>query len=250
MLSVFFAVLIFGDPSVALDRPLALIYNGPGVCAKGCAKAAAKVALLAGYSPRLVDQEGPTEREWKQAKLWIQPGGRVVDQEAQMPQQLKAEIIRFVEGGGGFVGFCAGAFLAMENFGWQSARGEHFLGTGLGLVRGQGRFYHPIKEIAAIVRLRDENHGFRYVYWELGPYLPAPNAGDSARALSWYDDGTKRYVASLIAAFGSGRVALTGHHPEAPNYWRKLYQLRDPDGLDYEEAKKLIRWAAGKGEGP
>jgi hypothetical protein len=40
-------------------------------------------------------------------------------------------------------------------------------------------------------------------------------------------------------------VAITGVHPEAPQYWRDDINGVDPDGLDYVLAADMVRWAAG-----
>jgi hypothetical protein len=37
-----------------------------------------------------------------------------------------------------------------------------------------------------------------------------------------------------------GRVAVTRHHPEAPQSWYDAYHLSDPDGPDGDLAQDLI----------
>jgi hypothetical protein len=46
------------------------------------------------------------------------------------------------------------------------------------------------------------------------------------------------------ASYGEGRVSVSGVHPEAPQWWRDYYKLQDSDGLDYDLAVGMIRWAA------
>lgn len=122
MLKIFLllgAILRPAPASAAPAAPLALVYRGPGTCWKGCAEAAAFVAWRAGYRVRFVGSGETGANVFQGASVWIQPGGRAIDQARAMAPELKAHVREFVEAGGGYVGFCAGAFMASRQFGWK-----------------------------------------------------------------------------------------------------------------------------------
>jgi glutamine amidotransferase-like uncharacterized protein len=234
-------------PLSASNAELALVYKGAGTCAKGCAEAAAYVARRAGFETRYVGEEPLPAELLERAKVWIQPGGRVETQELSMKPELKRQLQDFVRSGKGYVGFCAGAFLAADTFGWLQKDGTRFDRPGLGLFRGKGRLYQPQKTSAEVLPVYREGKKVRSVYWELGSYFQERDLGSAAEPLASYDRAGK-HVAALRSSFGGGRVSVTGYHPEAPSLWRKLFGLFDPDGVDYDEAEAMIQWAAGQGE--
>jgi hypothetical protein len=213
----------------------ALVYKGPGSCDEGCSDAAALMAQKAGLNPVFV---GPTEADsgvFKNAVVWIQPGGasRVVGQ--NMTEQLKGWIRDFVMSGGGYVGFCAGGFYATPKIG-------ELQDPGLGLIPGASQLYREVPDGAEVLKIQ-WNGQARSLYWEGGPFFKVPATAVSdgtAEIIASYPDGT---TASVRASYGLGRAYVTGLHPEAPQFWRNYFQLADPDGLDYDLAVDMIQWA-------
>lgn len=241
---------------VAAQRPMALIYRGPGSCVAesgttGCSEAAQNIAEQAGFDVVFV---GPTEAnrpEFQTAQVWIQPGGRARTQAATMTPQLKQAIKDFVTHGGGYVGFCAGAFLSTETFGW-----EDFLDQGLGFFPGQS-FYYDLFDPELSARLQAKivpvewNGKKRQVYWELGPYFAPASITHSTEVVAYYpklksNTADVARAMTIRGSFGSGRVFVTAVHPEAPQDWRDYYKIKDDDGLDWSLAKDMILWAAKK----
>src|SRR3954463_13790060 len=98
-------LLTLGQTAQAAD---ALVYKGPGSCEDGCSEAAALVAKLAGLHPVFVDPHPASADVFKNAAVWIQPGGKSRTVGATMSAELKSWIQNFVAAGGGYVGFCAG----------------------------------------------------------------------------------------------------------------------------------------------
>jgi glutamine amidotransferase-like uncharacterized protein len=229
--------------------PLALIYKGPG--AKGGSDAVATVALLAGYQPVFVGPDG-TEAigKWNQAALWIQPGGQARKQVVAMSAQLKSEIRDFVHSGnGGYVGFCAGGFLAMEKFGWHNDNdpSDNFESdAALGLLPGYGHYYDHFDKL-----IPDAKHtGLlistvwagqpRKIYWDLGPYFDEDTVkSPGVEVLSRYEDGPAMTIRST---YGKGRVFVSGVHPEAPQDWFDGDNLKN-DSLNYDLAETMFHWA-------
>jgi len=234
-----------GVARAEIPKPLALVYRGPGTCWKGCAESAALVAWHAGYRVRFVGAEDPPGDLFRTAKIWIQPGGRAIDQARAMSANLKRSLRIFVEQGGGYVGFCAGAFLASRQFGWEEKDGQRVSVEGLGLLPVKSRFFFPEPHLAAVLPIRLSDGATEHFYWELGPYIDARQAAPGVEFLGFYPGTEDYYAAAARGTFGEGRVIVTGFHPEAPNLWRRIFGLKDPDGEDSSYAERMIEWAGG-----
>lgn len=235
------------------SRPLALIYKGPGACSLdqgdagesgyGCAEAAADVARAAGFQFKFVGpndlSENPSEAEvksiFKNARVWIQPGGIAVTAILAMSNGLKNQIVKFVSQGGGYVGFCAGAFLATDRIG--STR-YHGFGILTGFTAPYG--YESPDGLDFAFLETNWNGKKRAVYFEGGPYLYGQDS--SAEVIATFADG---YAAAVQEKFGKGRVSVSGPHPEAPAIWSAEEGAQDPDGSDLFLGVAMVRWAAG-----
>jgi hypothetical protein len=233
-------------PDVKSNPPLALIYKGLGSCSKdqedagqsgyGCSEASADAASLAGFQFRYVGPEDlsddATQEQVKElfgaAKVWIQPGGVSNVAYGAMTQMLKTSLVEFVQNGGGFVGFCAGAFLATDWF--------HLLDASSGAYSYQSE--RPDVGFAFLDVLWSGHK--RSIYFEGGPYFY--NVGPSVDVTARFLSGDAE---SARAPFGKGRVYITGGHPEAPAIWSEEDDLHDPDGSDLDLAAEMITWASG-----
>ena len=239
---IFIAVLFLRLSAEA--RPVALIYKGDGSCLEGCSEASAEVAAKAGFQPRFVGPEDLNSNSsdadvaelFREARVWIQPGGVAVTALYTMSPELRESIRAFVASGGGYVGFCAGAFMATQRIG--SSRY-----AGLGILPGFTAPYYsnPIKPsldyslpVVTWGGLR------RQVFFEGGPYFYGFQ--DRAEAIASYESG---YTAAVRAFFGKGRVFVSGPHPEAPLVWTEEDGIFDPDGIDQDLAVQMVRWASG-----
>ena len=47
----------------------------------------------------------------------------------------------------------------------------------------------------------------------------------------------------MRAAYGAGRIFLSGAHPEAPSIWTTEDKMVDPDGSDLALAADRVKWA-------
>jgi glutamine amidotransferase-like uncharacterized protein len=233
------------------NQPLALVYRGPGACeagqADGCAEAAANVAKSAGFKILFVGPDGKeAEGQWDTARLWIQPGGRVHTQVEAMTSSLKEKIIHFVNKGGGYVGFCAGMFLAAKTFTFpemdSSGNITTYRADGLGFLSATAYLFDPSDESgqARIVEALWQGKK-RFVYWEEGPYLEDSSLTSKVESVATYADNS---VMTVRLKYGAGRVFVTGVHPEAPQGWYDYFHLRDADGLDHNLAAEMMKWAA------
>ncbi|MBU6153212.1 MAG: hypothetical protein KGP28_02815 [Bdellovibrionales bacterium] len=236
------AVLFFALNAGA--RPVALIYQGDGSCEDGCSEASAEVATQAGFEPRFVgpealnadSSEADVAALYRNARVWIQPGGVAVTAFYSMTPELRNSIREFVGRGGGYVGFCAGAFMATLRIG--SSRY-----AGLGILPGFTAPYglNPIKpSLGYSLPFVSWGGTRRQIFFEGGPYFYGFES--QAETVARYDTG---YAAAVRAFFGKGRVFVSGPHPEAPLFWTQEDGIMDPDGIEQDLAVQMVRWASG-----
>ena len=217
---------------VSRAMPIALVYQGPGACPEHCSDAAAEMANLAGFETRFVGPNESNRHIFDDAAVWIQPGGVSVTAAQNMDPQLKKNLKAFVGNGGGYVGFCAGAFLATAKIGTSGV-------DGLGILPGGTELFPSHDEV--LILPVTWNQKSRFVYWEGGPFFKV-DASHPFEIIATFADGTP---AAVRATYKDGRVFVSGPHPEAPQYWRDYFKLTDPDGLDSDLASDMIVWAAG-----
>ena len=229
--NILLALVMTGTAGLAhAQSGTALIYKGAGSCHEGCSEAAALMAQKAGFTPVYVMPNELDEAKFQSAKLWIQPGGDSVVAANTMRADLKKRIAKFVYDGGGYVGFCAGAFFATRYIGGLSV-------PGLGILPGRTMTYDKVGNKATMIDINWEGK-VRNLYWNLGPRLILPA---SVPSVASYPDGTP---AAARGEYGAGRVYVTGLHPEAPAAWKEYFHLTDTDGQDDALAVEMIRWAA------
>lgn len=220
--------------SQAFAAPKALVYKGPGACEDGCYQAAFELARHAGFDPVYV---GPTDLNanstenderalFDNARVWIQPGGYASVAMANMTSQLKNAIRNFIFNGGGYVGFCAGAFVATTKVGTTK-------NSGLGIFPGGTKLYGKGIDIKRVKWKGSE----RYIYWEGGPYLR--NLPKNVETVAHYSNGA---VATARTQYGKGKVYITGLHPEAPQDWIDYSGQSDIDGNDFDLGAEMLHW--------
>ena len=226
--AVFFliATFILSFSSSALAAPKALVYNGAGACAENCAKAAYDIAAKAGFDPVYVGDDESDPKIFDSAAVWIQPGGHASLAMTSMADALKTNLKNFINQGGGYVGFCAGAFVATEMVGNTKV-------NGLGIIPGNTTLFGSGVDLKKFTW----NGSERYLYWEGGPYFS--NMPSSVEQIGAYPDGSS---ATVRTSYGKGRVYITGAHPEAPQQWKDYNRLNDPDGDDSDLVVQMLSW--------
>lgn len=218
----------------ALAAPKALVYKGPGACDDGCWQASYDLAKYAGFDAVYVGPNALTSSStqadrdaiFKDAAVWIQPGGYAGVAMQNMTSQLKNALKEFIAAGGGYIGFCAGAFVATAKVGTTSIKG-------LGIFPGGTKLYGKGVDLKKIDWLGQS----RFLYWEGGPYLR--NLPGSVEVTATYPNGAP---VSARTSYGKGRVYVSGVHPEAPQEWLDYTGETDTDGLDYDLGVAMLRW--------
>ncbi len=219
-------------------KPIALVYKGAGSCEEECSESLAQIAEGLGFQAKYVGPTETSQEVFRGAKVWLQPGGLAAQQMQAMVPELKRNIVRFVQSGGGYVGVCAGAMLASDQYSeYEPGQGPQTY-SALGFFPGSVSIYNAPSSAVMIDSLWEGQN--RHLYWELGPIFDAASSwGKEIEILSRYPTGE---VATVRRNFGKGRVYVTAFHPEAPQSWRDYFRMQDRDGLDFDLVAKMITW--------
>lgn len=138
------------------------------------------------------------------------------------------------EHGVGYVGFCAGAWVAVN----PEVRLDQLANYGFGIAEGKHlSLYHPEGRTptADMVMVTFADGSKRDLVWWGGPYTPEWTNGVVARYKTGEPAISQTYA-------GRGYVIISGPHPEAPQGWRNTAGT-DSDGLDYDIAVDMINAA-------
>lgn len=219
-------VLISSSALSAFAGPKALVYNGAGACKDDCAKAAFDSAVQAGFDAVYVGDQETDPTIFNGASVWLQPGGYAGVAMNNMAPALKKNLKNFIYNGGGYVGFCAGAFVATSRVGTTRVQG-------LGIISGSTKLYG--KGIRMFKTLWQGSE--RYLYWEGGPYFR--NMPDTVEQTGAYPNGAN---AAVRTTYGKGRVWVTGLHPESPQWWKDESGYADVDGDDRDLVTRMLHW--------
>jgi glutamine amidotransferase-like uncharacterized protein len=173
----------------------------------------------------------------------IHPGGSGSGQAKALGDDGRERVRRFVRAGGGFVGICAGAYLASAEYPWAlkllDARvvdDEHW-------ARGVGNVKLLLPSEGRTALGADES--FTTIHYENGPLLGPANRKDipDFESLATYateireNDAPKGVMKGTTAIarghFGKGRVVCFSPHPEKTR-GREAY------------VSQMVRWAAAR----
>jgi glutamine amidotransferase-like uncharacterized protein len=230
-----FALLTLCSHAFADLAPLALVWNGPGVCKPGCGSAAAKIAQRAGFRTYYI-YPGLTDYSiFKEAKLWVQPGGVSRTAAQAMGPAMVDQVRQFVANGGGYVGFCAGGFLSTAMIGTSSVQGY-------GVTPGETELFIKTGSDHRMLNVSTRD-GTRWVYYAGGPFFKITDeqlAAQQGEVIARYADGS---IAGVEAHYGKGKVAVTGFHPEAGFLWKLIHFKIDRDGKDFQFAVDMVKYA-------
>ncbi|MER6981500.1 BPL-N domain-containing protein [Streptomyces carpinensis] len=211
----------------------ALVYRGPGAC-DGCAEAVAALLKL-GPRPFKVRYVGPGEEVpltaagLAEADVYAQPGGDDdLDGTWEGLKGAAGAIRDWTRGGGRYLGFCMGGYLAGSDpgFGLLPGDTDEYIASSGASVRDERDTVVPVMWKGAS----------RHMYFQDGPVFVLDDGAD-ASVLARYDNGT---VAAVVAPYGKGRVGVVGPHPEADSSWYSDAGLSNPDGVRFDLAHDLV----------
>jgi len=187
-----------------------------------------------------------------QFDMVIFPGGSGSKQAAALGKEGKDTVKEFVEAGGGYVGICAGAFLAASNYSWSLAISNHKTFCETIDVSGIGRKSMWFRGGSAPVtmELTDEGRtilgdfeGVFEVRYQNGPIMsPMGREGlGNFRSLAHFRSEVSKYKpqegtmintpAVIVGEYGNGRVLCISPHPESTDALNRL-------------VRNAVRWTA------
>src|SRR6266700_5878659 len=206
-----------------------LLFNGTGTSPNDVA---AVEAVLNGNALGYATIDTPALEEiapelLRARRLLIVPGGNFVVMGKSWTPAAAAKIRDAVTHGLGYMGICAGAFLAGRS-----------VFNGIDLTSGVKFGFYAAEDRGvrkAAVPIAGPGAPPMEQYWEDGPQLAGWGSVVAA-----YPDGTPAIVQGRS---GRGWVVLSGVHPEAPESWRRGLDFRTSASVDHAYAATLIRAA-------
>jgi putative intracellular protease/amidase len=218
------------------------IFDGKGAPAGGVENVCDRVKSMPGSTITLVKPEAIAAGALKDYDVVVFSGGSGGTQAKSLGEAGREKVREFVRGGGGYVGICAGAYLACSNFDW-----------GLGILnastvsskwmRGSG-FVETEVTVDGEPLLGQVKDRF-LVRYNNGPIIKPGARADlpAYRPLTLFrtevaKNGTPVGVmvnspAQAVSTFGKGRVFISSPHPE------------NTPGLEHLIPRGIL-WAAGR----
>jgi hypothetical protein len=220
-------------------RPLALVYRGPA-STPGCSEGVAALLDSAGFHPAYCgpDEEYAVSGETlAKAAVYAQPGGGDLDPAWRRMRDHADEIRGYVRGGGNYLGFCLGGYLAgaTPGFGLLPGDTDQYPGS-------SGAHLRSTKDMVLPVTWRGTEHR---MYFQDGPMFQL-RSDAAATILATYSSGA---VAAAVVPYGRGRVGVVGPHPEADQSWFSGEHLDSTDALHPELGRDLIATTVDRAPG-
>lgn len=197
---------------------LALVYRGPATL-PGCPDAVVEVLLGGGWGldVRSVGPDGEFDLAdlgpggaLGQAVLYAQPGGGTLEEAWRHLRRHRKRLRRWVAGGGRYLGFCLGGYLAGATPGFALLPGDtdQYVAT-------DGADVPTEDDTVVTVSWRGVD---RRLFFQDGPVfrLDPGTVPGAADVVARYPNGE---VAALVVPYGAGRVGVVGPHPEATAGW-------------------------------
>jgi glutamine amidotransferase-like uncharacterized protein len=206
---------------------------------KSCCDEPEPLARILGAIPsckwELVTAAETRANRLEQFDVLIVPGGGGHRQAAALGDEGRRAVQDFVRAGGGFVGICAGAFLATAQYDWslglvntRTLTGDRDMpGVGIRSMAERGAGSVQIELTDAGRDVFGERPAPINVAFAGGPIFLGPMRGDLPPCvpLAYYRTEVAQYApqrgtmidtpAILVAKFGAGRVVAISPHPEA-----------------------------------
>lgn len=225
------------------DRIAVAIYNGPGASGHGPELMRQALAKSKQFAPRVIDAGLIQNHRLDQFDVVIFPGGSGSAQARALNEHGREAVREFVADGGGFIGVCAGCYLACDGFSWSLAIMD------LQTIsdewrRGVGKLQLAFTPAAGALLNRDKRQAT--VLYHNGPVMePAdsPQIPDATVLATFATEiaknGTPKGIqvgspAIAIGEFGEGRVVGISPHPEQTAGLERI-------------VPRLTIWASGRG---
>jgi glutamine amidotransferase-like uncharacterized protein len=200
------------------------LYADSGAAKKGSPKLKASLPKEMGFELELVTAEQIRGGGLDEFDVLIHPGGSGSKQGNTLGAEGRAKVKQFVSGGGGFIGICAGAYLASAHYPWSLGLLDAKVVDTEHWARGNGELKLRITRAGKDALGIDEE--LCPIYYGQGPLL-APAGKDDINdyeLLASYEteiakngapEGVMKGTTAIARAeFGKGRVKCFSPHPE------------------------------------
>lgn len=238
--------VVFADPPATSGKPVRVALYADGGAAKTKGPVAAVVESTPGFTVELVTAEQTREGKLKDYRIVIQPGGSGSAQAKALGEEGRAKLKSFVKDGGGYIGVCAGAYLASRSYDWSLHILDAEVLDRAHWARGTGDV--QLKFSPAGKQFFATSADKITVYYGQGPLL-APGKDDKIpdyEPLATYETEIfskggampgvmKGTTAAARGSYGSGRVFCFSPHPE---------KTESAEAKDL--FRKALRWTAGQ----
>ena len=215
--------VLVGTAAGADDVKVAL-YVAAGVAGAGPERLEALLEAEGGFVVRRVCASDVRAGVLEEFDVVVFPGGSATSQANALGTEGRAAVRDFVTGGGGYLGICAGAYLASNEYEWALGVLDALVVDREHWARGSGAVRLELSSLgealcAPIAKLFD-------VHYENGPVFERghDDALPNFRVLAWYrgevaKEGVPSGVmadtpALVLGRFGDGRVVCSSPHPE------------------------------------
>ena len=152
-------------------------------------------------------------------KVVIFPGGYAYDYKVDLNAKGEKNIKAFINNGGGYLGICAGAFLATASVLWEGIKYNYpldlFQGTAIGSIK-EIQPWDGYKMTTISLNKNNEINKFqkeklKTLYYG-GPYFE-PSLNQAVDTIATWDEYLNK-LAIISFKYGSGNVILSAPHPE------------------------------------
>ncbi|KAI7902126.1 biotin-protein ligase [Cokeromyces recurvatus] len=227
-----------------------LIYNGNGTSATSVKQTYLTLKSLLGhaYDIMKVDANVLKTEPWEEScSLLVIPGGRDIPYCEDLNGIANNKIRNYVNGGGRYVGFCAGAYYASKEIEFQKGTAIEVTGPReLGFFPGKclgtmfpGFVYNSERGARSISILDKINGKTLKAYYNGGGYFAhADRWSDKVKVICTYQDPglskeEKETAAGVYCQVGKGCALLFGFHPE--------FNIQSIDLNDNDKKEEIVK---------
>lgn len=229
--------------SFAVEPPISVVVYSQTETAKGPMNLKRILTAERGFEVRSAPPDAFANNALSGADVVILPGGSGSKQSKSLGEEGREAIQRFVDGGGGYVGICAGAYLASAEYDWSL----HLINTRVldrkHWARGSGLVTLSLAPAAAeVLGVEGDRAEVQYAQGpllaaaidpELPPYRPIA-LFETEIAKKGAPEGVMVGTTAIATGdFGAGRVLCFSPHPEK-------------SAGPHEFIEAGVRWAAGR----
>lgn len=215
------------SPAAAPDAPKTIrvaIYAGAGATPTDVPQVQRCLPASQGFDVRKITAEQIRSGDLKEFDVLIHPGGSGSQQAKALGEKGREVVRRFVADGGGFIGICAGTYLASAEYPWSLRLLDAHVIDDAHWARGQGDVQLKISSIGRTALSADRE--ICTIHFENGPLLGPGGKKDIDDYESLADFETeiaengassgvmKGTSAIARGTFGKGRVVCFSPHPE------------------------------------